>query len=127
MRSSYTLSLSALALAAALFLKYLVFPYLPSAALSLKLLLSLSLFFFITTALVHFFMIKSAKGNPKQFVRTFMAATGIKMAAYLLVIIAYAVTHKAQAFAFIISFAFLYFIFTVFEVLQLKKSLGTHS
>ncbi|MGL5890830.1 MAG: hypothetical protein ACRC3B_13135 [Bacteroidia bacterium] len=78
-------------------------------------------FFVVVTALVHYILLRSAQGDPKAFVRMFMGLTTFKLFIFLLVIVAYAFTHKATAVAFILHFLVFYLLYTSFEVVLLYK------
>jgi hypothetical protein len=79
-------------------------------------------FFIATTAVIHYFMMESAKKSPAVFVRSFMAVTTIKLFAYLLFIVAFMMNRPPGGKVFVLHFLFLYFIFTAFETYQLFKS-----
>ena len=79
-------------------------------------------FFILSTAVIHYFMIESAKKSPQVFVRSFMAVTTIKLLAYLLFIIVIMMNRVPGGKVFVLHFLFLYFIFTSFETYQLFKS-----
>lgn len=78
-------------------------------------------FFIVTTALVHYFLLRAGQGDPKAFIRLFMALTTFKLFIFLLVIVAYGFTHKATAAQFTIHFLVFYLLFTTFEVVLLYK------
>lgn len=80
-------------------------------------------FFVAATALFHFLIMSSAKGKPENFFRAFIAGTGLRLLAYLLVIIAYGFFDKTTLLRFAIGFMVHYFLFTVFEVSTLLKEL----
>jgi hypothetical protein len=70
---------------------------------------------------MHFILLRSGQGDPKAFVRMFMGLTTFKLFIFLLVIVAYAFTHKATAVSFILHFLIFYLLFTTFEVVLLYK------
>jgi hypothetical protein len=78
-------------------------------------------FFVVITATMHFILLRSGQGDPKAFVRMFMGLTTFKLFIFLLVIVAYAFTHKATAVSFILHFLVFYLLFTTFEVVLLYK------
>ena len=81
------------------------------------------LFFIITTFAFHFGLVKSCKDDPKLFFRYYMAATGIKLFGYMVIIFAYALINRSQATPFIITFLILYFFYMAFEVVISYKVL----
>ncbi len=86
---------------------------------------SILIFFVITTFAFHYGLVKSCKGDPKLFFRYYMAATGIKLFGYMMIIIAYALINRAEAAPFIITFLILYFFFMTFEVIVSYKASRT--
>lgn len=84
---------------------------------------SVLIFFIITTFAFHYGLIKSCKGDPKLFFRYYMAATGIKLFGYMVVIIGYALINRSQSTPFIITFLILYFFYMTFEVVVSYKIL----
>ncbi len=81
----------------------------------------IGLFFVVSTALIHYILIKVSEQNPKNFVTYFMAITGIKLFVYLIIIIAFALLMREQALGFSICFLLMYFLYTSFEVFVLLK------
>jgi len=80
-------------------------------------------YFFISTAVIHRFLIKANTQSPQNFVRGYMMFTGLKLLLNLMVIIFYIVINRSQAIVFILTFLILYFIFLVFEIISLQKAL----
>ncbi|MGZ4053469.1 MAG: hypothetical protein ACXVPU_00030 [Bacteroidia bacterium] len=79
------------------------------------------LFFIVTTALIHIVLIKAAAQDPKKFVNYFMGITSLKLFAYLIIIIIYALLNRAGAQGFIVCFLLSYFLYSGFEVVTLIK------
>src|SRR5438874_9103113 len=79
------------------------------------------LYFFIITLVFHYGLLKSVQGKPQQFFRYFMAATTLKMALHLMVVVGYSLTYRSNAVNFIVGFFLLYVLFTAFEVRQAIK------
>lgn len=73
-------------------------------------------FFAVTTFLLHLFLHKMSKGNPKRFISYFMGATGIKLFLYMTVLIIFVFSLPDHAVGFISEFFVLYVFFTVYEV-----------
>lgn len=78
-------------------------------------------YFSIVSFSFHYGLVKSSVGKPQNFIRYYMAATTFKLLIHLGVILVYAMTHKANAISFIISFMVAYAIFTAFEVISAMK------
>ncbi len=72
------------------------------------------------TAAIHFFLVKN--GDPKQFVRSFMGITSLKLLINLVVILIYGLMMRDKAVSFALMFMLIYFAFTFFESAQLIKS-----
>lgn len=85
--------------------------------------------FYMTTAGVHYVLLRITELNPRKFVSYFMLATFAKLMTYMIVIVAYVFVMKKEILAFVLSFFILYIIFTVFEVtsiLSQTKDQNTH-
>lgn len=78
-------------------------------------------FFFLVTFFIHRMLVKSAEKNFSSFTRTYMLAATAKLLIYFTFVIVYALTHKEDAIAFIITFFILYLLYTLFEVVELNK------
>ncbi len=78
------------------------------------------LFFIVTTAFIHLLLMKVA-ATPKKFVYYFMGLTGIKLFAYLVIILIYALLKREAALGFTLFFLTMYFLYTGFEVVTLLK------
>jgi hypothetical protein len=82
----------------------------PSTAHALNFLL------WISTALVHYFLMKKANGRVQGFIPSFMLTTTLKLMVYFFLILAYAFTHRSEAAFFIVCFFCLYVVYTVIEI-----------
>lgn len=78
-------------------------------------------FFVMLTALLHFILVTTSKGDPKKFIRSYMLVTVLKLFASLLVVVIFMLADRAGAKAFAITFMLLYFIYTGFEVFTLLR------
>ena len=78
------------------------------------------LFFIVTTAFIHILLMRVAD-TPKKFIYYFMALTGIKLFAYLTVILIYALLKREAALGFTLFFLTMYFLYTGLEVFTLLK------
>ena len=68
------------------------------------------------TGILHFSVLKVSKEGYSRFSSRFMMISGIKMMAYLVFILVYALFNTDHAKFFLITFLILYFIYTFFEV-----------
>jgi hypothetical protein len=114
-------------MAAAFFVIYLaLWRFFPGPYLSVALPVMIP-FFYVITASVYFFMLRSAENRFPRFMRSFMVMTFGKILLYAILIIVYALFNRSDAFAFVVAFFILYLAFTVFEVtyfLQDSKKMG---
>jgi hypothetical protein len=86
-----------------------------------NLMLPLLLFFIISTALIHYMLLKVSEKDPKRFVGYFMGITAIKLFGYLIIITIYALLKKEAALGFTLWFLVLYLLYSGFEVVMLLK------
>jgi hypothetical protein len=87
------------------------------------LMIHLWLFFILTTALIHYVLLKIDAKNPKLFVGYFMGITAIKLFGYLIIITVYAFLNKEAVLGFTLWFLVLYLLYSGFEVVMLMKHL----
>ena len=83
----------------------------------------LIIFFEASTLLLHKMMTQKLE-NPKRFPARFMGIQGIKMFAYMLLLVGYALYLMKDALPFVASFAVLYFVFSFLEVWFALKELN---
>lgn len=76
----------------------------------------LYVFFFATTLVVHYILLKVSEKKTSGFINFFMLLTFGKLLFFLSIILAYALLNRADAIPFIIAFFILYVCFTAFEV-----------
>ncbi len=69
----------------------------------------------------HIFLLKSATVSNQKFTQAFLLTTTVKLLLYLIIMAAYAFTHRELAKLFIINFTVLYFIYTPFDVIMILK------
>jgi hypothetical protein len=79
------------------------------------------IFFYFITNLVHAYLLKIADQSGSRFTSKYMATSFLKMFFYLVVAIVYAITNKEEAKIFLINFLLVYFIYTIFEVVEFSK------
>jgi hypothetical protein len=77
---------------------------------------TLNFLLWISTALVHYFLMKKANGRVQGFIPSFMLTTTLKLMVYFFLILAYAFTHRNEAAFFIICFFCLYVVYTTIEI-----------
>lgn len=81
-------------------------------------------FFIAATSVFHFLTMNAAKGAPKNFIRFYMGATGLRLLIYVAIILVYRLSEgKETTIPFAIAFMVHYFLFTAFEVVVLLKQL----
>jgi hypothetical protein len=83
----------------------------------------LALFMYGTSLLVHHFTVKASEENPKRFPAYFMAITGLKMMAYIIMLGVYVFVFKETAIPVVVAFLLLYLAFTLLEVLSAVSEL----
>jgi hypothetical protein len=88
-----------------------------------NLMIPLWLFFILTTALIHYVLVKVDEKDPKRFVGAFMGITAIKLFGYLIIITVYGFLKKEAALGFTLWFLTLYLLYSGFEVVMLMKHL----
>ena len=82
-------------------------------------------FFTASTAAFHYGLAKSVASGPKNFIRYYMAATGLKLLLYVAIIVIYAVINKPGMMAFAFCFLLFYILFTFLEVSVAYKQFGS--
>ena len=83
-------------------------------------------FFTASTAAFHYGLAKSVASGPKNFIRYYMAATGLKLLLYVAIIVIYAVINKPGMMAFAFCFLLFYILFTFLEVSVAYKQFGSN-
>jgi lipid-A-disaccharide synthase-like uncharacterized protein len=78
----------------------------------------LGIFMFGTSMLVHHFTVKASEESPKRFPTYFMAITGLKMMAYIILLGVYVFIFKEAATPVVIAFLVLYMAYTILEVIS---------
>ncbi len=81
------------------------------------------IYFFISTVIVHRILIKTNTESPKNFIRTYMGTTALRLFLNLMVIIIYILVDRSRAMAFALAFLVFYFIYLIFEIISLQKDL----
>ena len=77
----------------------------------------LILIFLIVNTIFFISFYKSLKKSHNQFIRNFMASTGIKLMIYFFVVLAYVLTSPKTAIPFAISLSITYIAYTAYDLL----------
>ena len=78
-------------------------------------------FFYLTTNLVHAYLLKVAGNSGSRFSSHYMAVSFLKMFFYLAVAIVYVILNRENAKPFMAVFLLLYVVYTIFEVVEFLK------
>jgi len=78
------------------------------------------IFFFLTTNIVHFYLLKIADKSVPKFSARFMVLSTLKMFFYLVAGIGYIVISNVNVKAFLINFLAAYVIYTILEVAEIS-------
>ncbi len=81
------------------------------------------LFFAILTGSLHLLINKLAGQRPQRFVTYYMGLTTLKMFVLVIVLMAFALTHRIEAASFILTFFVCYLVFSVFDVVMMLKGM----
>jgi hypothetical protein len=71
------------------------------------------------------FFHRSLRKTPNQFVRNFMASTGIKLVVYFLIILFYIFTSPKTAIPFAITLSIAYIAFTAYDLVVMLSLIKT--
>jgi L-asparagine transporter-like permease len=82
---------------------------------------------YLLTAAVHGFLLYTHNREPQKFITKFMLTSGIKILLYLVMIIIYLLFFPENAAIFLLSFLSFYFLFTLFEVFSIHRTLKKNS
>ena len=78
-------------------------------------------FFFAIMLFSHYIILRGIYKEGKRFESNYMLATLFKFLAYLIFLLVYILTHRSDALLFGIAFIVIYFAFTTFEVIAVKR------
>jgi hypothetical protein len=73
-------------------------------------------FIMLVTIFIHSFLVEVPKNDPKKFIFRFTVVSGFKMLLYIIVIFIYSFVIKRDIAIFVLSFFFLYVIYTITEI-----------
>lgn len=79
------------------------------------------IFFFLTTNLVHAYLLRIAGKDIAKFSTRYMATSMLKMLFYLLVAVAYMMIGQEQLKLFLINYLIMYAGFTILEVAEISR------
>jgi hypothetical protein len=77
------------------------------------------LLYWAVSVITHHMILNAQKGRPAQFINTFIGTQALKMFLHMIVMVTVAMLNETVAVPFIASYAILYLIFTVTEVISL--------
>lgn len=77
-----------------------------------------------TSWLIHNRLAAAALVSGQAFVRTFMLTSALKLFAFMVILVVFAMLNRVQAFGFIFNFLIVYLLYTVLEVWFSFKSFG---
>lgn len=84
-------------------------------------------YFSVITLAFHYGVSRATASRPQVFVHYYMGATTAKLLLNLGIIVGFAMLHREMAVHFIIAFMIMYFVFTVFEVIFIWKTIRKKS
>ncbi|KOH44140.1 hypothetical protein NC99_31330 [Sunxiuqinia dokdonensis] len=79
------------------------------------------IFFFATTNLVHFYLLRIAGSNMPKFTSSYMVLSTGKMLFYLLVAIVFFMAERELAKLFLVNYLIAYVCFTILEVAEISR------
>jgi len=77
----------------------------------------------LVTVFSHLKLMNSVKDNARRFTTSFLSVMSIKLFIYLVFILVCLLVDRSQAINFVATFLILYFIFTIFEVMEISNYL----
>jgi uncharacterized membrane protein HdeD (DUF308 family) len=83
-------------------------------------------FFFAISAFTYWWLTTMLKKNSRRFPAYFMGATSIKLFSSLIFIVLYAIKNPAEAKVFLLTFFFIYLIFSAFETTEILSFSSRH-
>ena len=81
----------------------------------------LIIFFVVVSNLVFYFQIKSHGSKGAKSVNVVLITTGFKLLFFLMIIVIYSLVFRQDAVYFIIDFFILYLIFTITELIHIRR------
>jgi hypothetical protein len=95
--------------------------YLPDKFVS-PALLYIVIFFFVISALTYYLAIKAFSHKTSRYANFFMITVFAKLMLYVTIIIIYAFVNAGDIVSFILTFFIVYFLFTIFETVEIFKA-----
>lgn len=77
--------------------------------------------FLLVNGVFFYMFFRSMKKTDAQFIRFFMAASGIKIMVYLVIILTYVLIVPQHAISFTVSLLLLYVVFTTYDLLVMLR------
>ncbi|MFM7079041.1 MAG: hypothetical protein ACKOYC_04530 [Bacteroidota bacterium] len=74
--------------------------------------------------MIHLGLKSAAAKSGQAFIRFFMLSSGLKLFAFMVILIVYGIADSTKAFGFIFNFLMLYMVYTILEVWVSFKSFG---
>ena len=81
----------------------------------------------LVTTVGHLWILKATGQNMRRFTTAFMASVTLKLMVYLTFMLVYLLLNKSQVIPFALTFIVFYFIFTIFEVIQVLSVIKNNS
>ncbi len=78
------------------------------------------IFFFVTTNLVHFYLLRIAESNMPKFTSRYMVLSTMKLLFYLLAAMVFFLAKSEHAKIFLINYLIAYVCFTILEVAEIS-------
>ena len=84
------------------------------------------IYFLVISAVSQLILLQKQKGEPKKYIRAFLASTTIKLFIHMIALIVFALLNRDEAVSLIITFFSCYLLFTIFEVTTQMKEPKQH-
>ena len=79
-------------------------------------------YFLVISVVFQMVLLQKQKGEPKKYIRAFLASTTIKLFIHMIALIVFALLNRDEAIPLIIAFFCCYLLFTIFEVtIQMRE------
>lgn len=103
------------------FVVFYAIAYFLPASLSSPAMPYLIILSFSVTLLFHYVVLKASEKKFNRFISYFMMATVAKLLLYIVIIFLYVYLNRSDTLPFVITFLLLYFIYSIFEIINLLK------
>lgn len=105
------------------FVFQLLQPYLPAKAVYDRFWI-IQIIAGITSLIIHRGLKSSSLKSGQAFIRFFMASSALKLFAFMVIMVVFALADRSQAFGFIFNFLIMYLLYTTLEVWVSFKAFG---